>query len=543
MVRYLQLPVCLILLPLLTLSCRGCGEPAAGKSLLSLVSADANVVVSTTDLAAGVLAARAFLRAATSSGLPLAEGLEKTLSSQAGFDPFESGDYKSVGIDPRPGLVLFSEGDSTQLLLALRVLDRTKAADWIGATLGRLQGATQSQRKQVNGIEVHIVGRPFGQELVPDVLWTFVQNCVVLALPSAESELVAAATRLQASAPASESSIETEPGYRALSEKLPGQAAVRLYARSGALKGLVGFAPEVGDRAAMLVLRVGAAGLSFDAFVQWPGLKPASSASVTPLASRIGQEAVAVLMTRSFSGESLAALPKATSKNLSKVFARFERETRLDFRNQLAPMLAGPLTASVYLNNPAGAAGMVKRRGRRRSRLLDVFHFTVTADLNNRVRAVALLDAAKAELESKARPFRKLEADRNGKKLTRYEPDQDAPLVGWSLYGDTYVYGAGRGRLDAALDLLDGKRPSLALSGNASSELAKRPGATVAILRLGALGEKAKSVSGGASGLPMMGQLVNTAIQITETLGDFAVSFETDADGLRIFLRQAMNKT
>lgn len=525
-------------------SCRGCGAGGETASLLSLASPEAKIAVSTGDLTENAIAARAFFTAATKRGMPMAANLEAAAKVQVGFDPFLPSAYKEVGLDPKPGLVMFAEGDVDAVIVAMRVADQKKAAQWLLSTIKRTEGASDTQSKKVDGVELTVAGRPFGTEFVPVSTWTFVKSHVLIAPPNAEASLVAAAKRL--SQGTAKKTLLDDPLYMELAGKVPKTSMVRVFARGDAVSGFAQAKAEDLPRGAMLALSYGETGLSGDLYLSIDVgdlSKVISGPPTAPLASKVGADAVLVMMTQAARAGGLAAARKNESlaEPLNIALAQFEQETGLNAEETLMPLLGGPLTAGVYLQDAQRALGAIQLGLRDPNAMLDFVHVSVTAEIKEPAKMAALLDEAKGKIETSYLKFNKTESDRNGKKLVRYEPDRPQPRLGWALYGDTYVYGAGSGRLDQMLDVLDGKSPSLSLKDGPGFELANRKGATLVVLRVGEIGTKVESIASTiGGGAAMVGQLVSSAVEVAKTVGDVAVSVEADAGGVRVSMREVL---
>lgn len=533
--------------PLLTLSvgCRGCGPEQPKSALLDLAKDDTQIAFTIADLTQAAQTARAFFDNATKKTGAMATSVQNAAQKQLGFDPFAPEGYASAGIDPSAGLIFFSEGASPDLVLALKVADQKKINEWIAATLKRLDGATELKEEQAEGLKLRTVGRPFGTELIPVSHWTFVDDVVLVSQAAGRASLINAAKRLQAPQPESKT-LADDPLYQKLVGKLPADSTFKVFFRGTAARAVTGSEPSELSKGAALGMTFSGKGFGGDFFIDFavPGLAEAlSGAAPADLASLVGEDALAVMLTQSAKVDALEALRKepALAGLIDTALAAFEREAGMNARTEVLPLLAGPMTGGLYLVDPQRALGTLQRGAADPNAYLDVIHASVTAEVRDREKMLGLLDQAKTKLDTATLKLEKTESERNGKPLVRFEPDRPAPRLGWALYGNTYVYGAGTGRLDAMLDVLDGKKPALKLEGPGKT-LGQKEGASVFVFRVGQAGDRVGALASELGAAGPMGQLVTSAVDTAKTIGDLALSLEADPDGLRVTVREVLGE-
>ncbi len=532
---------------LLTLSvgCRGCGTETAKSALLELAAEDAQIAFTVGDLTQASQAARDFFDAATKKTGAMSTSVQGAAKKQLGFDPFDPKGYASAGIDPSAGLIFFSEGASPEVVLALKVADQKKLNEWIVNTLKRLDGASEQKSEKEEGIDLRTVGRPFGTELIPVSHWTFVDDVVLVAQAAGKASLINAANRLAAKEE-NRKSLADDPLYAKLVGKLPSDSTFRVFLRGTAAKAVTGSEPSELSKGAALGMTFSSKGFGGDFFVDFavPDLAKALSGNApADLAAQVGDDALAAMLTRSAKVDALEALRKepALAGVIDLALAAFEREAGMNARTDVLPLLTGPMTGGLYLMDPQAAMGTLQRGASDPNAYLDVIHASVTAEIGDREKMLALLDQAKSKLETASLRFKKTESERNGKPLTRFEPDRATPRLGWALYGKTYVYGAGTGRLDMMLDVLDGAKPSMKLAGPGKT-LGQKKGASVFVFRVGEVGNRVGEMASDLGAAGPMGQLVKTAVDTAKTIGDIAVSLEADKDGLRLSVREELSQ-
>ncbi|MEM6730938.1 MAG: DUF3352 domain-containing protein [Myxococcota bacterium] len=497
-----------------------------------------------TDLPAAASAMKTFFDTATKDGAAMAASVDSATKQQAGFDVFDPKAYSEVGIDPAGGLTFFAEGDSKAGLLAIRTSDEKKATEWLVSLLKRVQGTSEVRDTEFEGAKFRTVGRPFGTEFVPVTHFSFVDENLLIAQEPGKGALVSALKRLRGQGP--KANLSQDETYLSLAKKVPKDSTLALFIRGDVLKGT---AAEGISKGAFFTATFSGAGFSADAFVDADTgelQKAFSGPAPKPLAKLVGEDAVLVMLTQSATADALPALRKdpTVARTLDTVFRVFQERAGLDAEKDLLPLLAGPLTTGVYLEDPQRALAMVQLQGANPNALLDAVHASVTAEVKDSKKMVELLDSAMSRLEYASLKFKKTESERNGKPLVRYEPDRPQPKLAWALYGNTYVYGAGTGRLDTMLDIIDGERPSISLDASAGGELVAKKGAAVIVIRLGALGDKVGDMAAslGGGGAAMFGQFVTSAVSMAKTVGDVAMAAEVDGEGIRLSVREKLGQ-
>lgn len=528
--------------------CEGCGAGSDTKSLTSLVAADAQAAVVVVDLPASLEQMRAYLTKATVKLGPMSDNVQKAAKQQAGFDLFSAASYEAVGVAPEPGLVVFTEGASPEPILAFAVTDAKKADDWVAKLAKRLNGASEVGSETRDGFLISNAGRPFGTEVVPVMHWTAVGKAMLVSRSSGLESLLAAAKRIKASKPDAKT-LEDDPVYGGLVRKVP-KATVRLFARGSAASALTGGADAELSSGAMVGINFSEHGVHVDTFVNLavPGMAEALDGEAPlDLAKRIEGDAVVAVMSRAASPAAVAALKKHPTVGaiLEQAMKPLKATTGINPEEAIVPNLGGDLTASVHLQDVSELMTVLRSRPKGLNPFLNVIHAVVTLDVKDAKKMEAALDASKGALETDSLKFKKTTSERNGKALIRYEPDRETAKLAWALYGTTYIYGAGPGRLDRALDALDGKHSTLDLAGSPAEQLAKEEGATVVAIRVGEIGKRAGDLaatvmSPAAAGLGggIMSQLVTSVVETSKVLGDLALSLKGEPEGLRLTMRQ-----
>lgn len=522
--------------------CRGC-ERREGAAIADLAAADARAVVIAPDLAKLAQSTSAFVaQAMRKSGADVAGRAREGITQQLGFDPFTPAAYEKVGIAPQRGALLFTEGASSQPVLALAVKERKSFEAWLVGLVQRLEGASDVRTETRGGVSLQTAGRPFGSEVAPVLHWGYVGEHALLARPEAVDSLVAALARLATPAE-SRRTLRQDPAWQALEGKVPaGQLVV--FARPD--KDPTGAAPL--SDGAMTSVQIDAAGFGLESFVALavPGLDGAlQSEPPLDLAGRIEGDAVLGLMSRAAKPDGIAALQAhpTVKSAIDEGLGQLGRAIAVDPQQEVVPLLAGPVTAAVHLMDTQGLPQALAQQ-RSLNALLDFVHVSITAQVRDRERMLAMLERSRAELEKRGPKFRRREAQLAGAPAVIFEPDRESPQLGWGMIGDVYVYGAGSGRLERAMAQVarngDG---SLApkLQGSIVQQLAKERSSTVVFLRGGALADAASKVVLGQGGQSLpLGSLVSGVIEVVRTVGDVAASVAPEQGGLRIKVRERL---
>lgn len=542
----------LVGLALLLGSCKAC-ERAPAVSLVELAPTDATAAVLVADLGELATALDAFLVKATSrGGAELYKGLRGGLERQAGFDVFAPEAYARIGVAASAGALVWAEAGSPEPVVALALTDRKVFTKWLEGTLGRIDGAEQVKAEKVGAVEIFVAGRPFGDELVPVAVWSFVKGAVLVARGDGKDSLARAVAR--ATAPADPAgtpvaSLATNAVFRELSKKVP-TAPVLVFVPSTAARELGADvdAAQALSNGAITAVTPSAKGLVVDAFVSMrlPDLAGVMGQG-TPagLAARIEDDAVVALVTTAAGGAGVRALRAhgATSGLIDRALRPMARETGLDAERDILPLLAGPLTAALHVTDVASLPQALAER-RSLNALLDFLHVSITAEVKDPAAMLVVLERSKAEIEKRGFAFRKTTKKVGAAEAIVFEPDRPEPLLGWALVGKTYVYGAGRGRLERAMAALTGEKKSLApvVNSGVTAELAAEPGSTVLLVRAGSLASAAGTVLRGAGSerLAGLGGLVTAALGVVQSLGDVAISARADGEGLRLKVREQL---
>lgn len=528
--------------------CDGCGPASGASSSLEIVGSDAQIAVSTGDLVDAARSLGSFVRSATEKSASMASSLQSVTQSQLGFNPFEKEAYAEVGIDPKTGMAVFTEGDSTELVLGLGITDESKVNDWLLALLKRVDGASERSERSVDGVKVLSVGRPFGTELVAVAHWTFVGRRILISRPQGEASLIAAAKRIGAATDGTQKSLSSDSLYSELNAKIPSDSVLRVFARGGVSSVLTGSSPGEAAEAAMLGVSFNESSFAGELFVKGATGELGKAMGVeTPasLSPQIADDAVFATMSAGARSEMLSALKAhpISGPPVASTLKTFKGRTGLDLEQDLVPLLSGPITLAIYIENASRAMAALQRGGRDPSAMLEAIHASVTAKIKDPAAMAAVLDQAAERLRASGVTIERQDGERNGKPLIRFAPQQPTVQLGWALYGNTYVYGAGAGRVDRMLDVLDGKSPSLSLKDTSAEPISSKAGASLILIRLGVLGEKVRSLAnelGGPAGAAMFGQIVNSAVDVSKTLGDVAISVQVEPDGMRLQLRESL---
>ncbi len=526
------------------LSCRGCGAPSWPATALELPPADAALVVSIPELGAMIKQVNAFLARATGKGGndALARSREN-LTKQLGFDPLAVEAYAAGGLDVGGSVLLFSEGAGPELLLALPCKDEAAVERMLRGLIEKTDGANRFTSATLHGFSTTTAGRPFGDEVVPAFQWAIVGRYVLVARESGRAAWEKALARLAAAkaAPTPAPSLKQEAVFLRLSRKVP-PAVAQVFVRGEAAQGVLEGKPMSG--AAITSITLGDAGLGADTFLELPvpGLTEAFAGPPTrPLAARVEGNAAAVFLANAAGARALAALRQ--QPQLAQGAERGLRELGaaigLDAEKEVLPLLAGPLTASLHVTDLTGLPQRLKER-RSLASLLDFIHVVVTAEVNDRAKFLAMLERSRATLQSRGLPLRERRAQIGNSEAHIFEPDRPTPRLGWALWRDTYVYGAGPGSLERALhaQLEEEKSLSKDLAGSVAAELSSEPGTMVLIVRGGRIAGSARQlVVGGGVGVAA---LVGAALGVLETLDDVALGISAESDGLRLRLRERL---
>jgi hypothetical protein len=544
--------VAVALLAVAVPSCRGCGARGPD-DVRELAAADAGAAFVVPDLGIVVRGLDAFVAGLTrEAGATTVRDTRANLARELGLDPLDVASYERFGLEPRGGAAVFTEGKDPAPILALAVADRARLDEQLAAFFARVDGAAKLSEEQVAGTSLHSAGRPFGSEVAPAFHWAHLGRFVLITRADGRPALAAALERLsrwRAGTP----SLRTEPTYAELTAKVPG-GDVLLFGRGDAASALLRGEEASLSRGAATSVHVGADGLSADSFVSLalPGLETSLAApAAADLATRVGEDAVLVLLSRQARPEALAALRRhpATSRLLDRIAAPLREHAGLDPEKDIAPLLAGPLTASVHLSSAEALATRVRQRQTDPYGLLDGIHVVLTATVADTRGMTALLDRSKAVLEKRGITVTRRVVSVHGREalvftpLPRGAPRGTPSRVAWALLGDTYVYAAGVGRLETELALLAGEGKALTAAGlgPVGGKLAGRPGSTLLLVRAGAIAASAQGLATAPSATQGgVEALVSGGVAVLRALGDLGLAVSAEPGGLRLELRESL---
>jgi plasmid stabilization system protein ParE len=523
-------------------SCRGCLDESGPDHPLDLPAAGAAAAFVVPEIGALLNAADAFATHATErAGSGLLASLGQSFASELGLDPFSAADLEVLGIDPDGGAILFTEGDAREPLLALAVRDRRAFDRKLREIIQKTDGASSFREAEQNGFPAVHAGRPFGDEVVPAFHWAHVGAFAVVARAAGVEPWRAALARLAQPAGGGET-LRVDPTFRSLARRVPA-GTVQAFARTAGV--LV--AEAATGSAAITSMSVSREGFSADSFVALDsaGLDAALSAPpARDLAAWLHGDAAVALLSRAARPEGLEALRShpQLAQLADRGVAMLGAAIGLDPEREVLPLLAGPFAAGLYITNLADLPQRLRAQRSLQS-LLDSFHLVMVAEVTNPDAFLALLQRSRAELEKRGMALRQRQRPAGDAEALIFEPARDAPRVGWGLVGRHYVYAAGRGRIDLAIDALLDTGPSLAdrLVGTVAGELAAEEGTTVAVVRLGTVAEAASQISINQRG-PAIGvtAMLATVLQLVRTLGDVAVAVDAEPEGLRLRVRERL---
>lgn len=544
-----RLALAALALALAGTSCRGCGErgPATVRELVGEDAGAAFVVDSLGKLVSGAEAFAAKLtRKAGSSTLQQAR---VSIKSQFDLDPLDVKTYAGWGIDTDGGLAVFTEGKEPAPLLALTIADAAKFDTALTSMLAKADGASKLSQEQVGSFTVHNAGRPFGTEVAPAMHWVHVGRHALVARAEGRTALGAALARLGRPA-ADRPSLASDATFKELAGKLPPSDAV-FFARPDASARLVAGGATGLSRGAVTGFSVGATGFDTDTFLSLavPGLAQALAAPApADLASRVGEDAVVVALTRSVRPDAVAALrtQPVMSQLLDKSLTRIRDEVGVDPEKDILPLLSGPLTASVHLLNLDALAARMRQRQATVGGLLESIHVVITAGVKDTKGMAALLDRSRDSLKTRGVNVTRRTVKLGDGEAVLYAPEPGKPRsgapprLGWGLYKDTYVYAAGSGRLERELDLLAGKGGASMEGklGDVGSKLAAEKGASVVVLRAGAVAERASGLDVDPAAAQGLDAIIGGVIEVLRTLGDVGLAVTAEPDGLRLRVRE-----
>ena len=439
----------------------------------------------------------------------------------------------------------------------MHIADKTKFETWIKSLLQRNSGASKYEERTQDGVTYFVASRPFGTESAPSLYWQYIGSDVLLAGPDAMESFVAATKRNNvrtSGAAVSQTPLSADPTYVALNQKIP-QGDIKVFARGKDLPDakadtqagdpVAAGAKKDGSIAASVV--IAASGVNLDAFVDFPvaGLAEAlDGEGPLSLASRVEDDAVIVMLTRTAKPEGLKALRDSplTADAVDRMLTGFTRATQLDAEKELVPLLKGPVTLGVHVMDLTTLPSAIARRVST-SALLEFVHVSLTAEIANRDQMVALLDKSQGLVEQAGSKVTKRTATVGGKQATIYEPEGAG--IGWGVVDNLYVYGAGKGRIDRAIEQAvaakEDKSVAPKLTGTVAADLGKQRGSVLVVARAAALADNvAKLSASDDTMIKAVMPMVSQAIEVLRTVGDVAIATKVEKEGVRIEARETL---
>ncbi len=538
----------------LLFSCRGCGQKGPD-SLLQIPPPDATALLRVPDLTRAADKLEGFItRATRKTGSAVVTRVRAGFVQQLGFDPLDPAGFDKWGIDAKQGLVFFTEGSRPEPVLALAVKEGKKLDVALQSLASKVDGADKVVVEKHGQVSLHKAGRPFGDEVVPVLVWAHIGSFALVARPEGQPSLLAAAERFgkrddagDAAAKKPRSLVE-DPVYKELLAKVPaGEITlfVRGSAAGAALAAQTGQAAGAPLSRGMAVsLALGPEGLAVDSFLALalPGLdKAMASEPALPLARRVEPDAVVVALTRHARADALAVLRRqpAIAKLIDQAMAEVSNAVGLDPEKDILPQLAGPATASLQVTDLADLPGQL--RGPNRGGLLDHLHVVMRAELRDPVAMEALLERSAAKLAERGITIEVKEHTVDGNKVKVFAPAGTTRL-GWAVVGSSYVYAAGPGVIDQAIAAAgkkdDGSGALASLQDSVAKQLAEKPATSVIVVRPQVLAKAAQSLgaAAGAGGMALLGGVLD----VLRTIGDVAVGLSAEPDGLRVSVREKL---
>ena len=536
------------------ISCRGCRE-SRPQSVREIIPARAGTVLLADDLSRLVRGAEAFAtRATQKAGAAALARARASLADQVGLDPLDLGSYENWGIDVRGGLAVFTE-TLGEPVLAVAVRDAGKFDEALRALLTKNEGANKFSEEREGAFTLRVAGRSFGTETVPSMYWAHVGSFALVSRGDGRRALAATLARWSTSQQGGTPplSLAEDGTSRELTAKVSAGDLVVL-ARPEATGATTAGAVAAQSGGVVTSVRVDASGFASDTFVSLnvPGLEAAfKGPAPADLAARIDEDAVLALLSQTAHADALAVFKAAPGMGplVERTFAPLRTEVGLDPERDIAPLLAGPVTASIHAGELASVPVELGRGSRRTlSGLLDLVHVVLTAEVKDPTAMAALLERSRAALQARGVPVHRRVEKRGEHEVTVFYPElkpprgaASEPRLGWALVGRVYVYAAGRGRLGRALDLLTRGGASLAGQfGPAASSLAAQHGSSLLVLRSAALAARGAAWTTQDGAQPSLGPLVATTIELLRALGDIAVGMKAEPGGLRVQVREQL---
>lgn len=527
------------------MSCRGCGDQGP-KAIVELAGVDAGAAFVVKDINLLLKNVDGFLtRATRKTGTAAIDRIKEGMAKQLGVDLFMPENWEKIGIDAKSGMLVFTEGTSTEPLLAVAVKDSTRFTEALTALMKKLDGASTVSDEKSGSFTIKTAGRPFGNDVAPALHWVFVGKYALVARADGRASLDKALARLGApkdpKAPATKS-LNDDPVYQSLSQKVEG-GDVQVFVRASAATELLQEGQSSLSRGAISSVKVSGEGFSGEMFIDaaLPNLEQAMAGDAPlDLAKLVEQDAVLLALTRHARPQSVQALKAdpTAAKLVNQALSPLGQATGLNPETEILPLLAGPLTLSVHLLDLAGLPAALQGR-RSIAAVLEFVHVVITAELKDAKAMTELLIRSQKGLQERGINVTQGTQQVGKATATTFYPGQSQKL-GWAVFGNHYVYAAGQGRLDRALKMVAGEGTSVldALKSGAAAKLADQKGATVVALRSNALADSAARMA--ASGGAGMAAIIGGALDVVRTLGDIGVSLTGEKEGFRIKARETL---
>lgn len=512
------------------------GERSAPTGVLTLAPADASVALYVPHLETFTQDALSFVTTIEAKAATDAlSRVRRALSTELGIDPLAPETLEKVGLRPGGEALIYVPHREDSPILMLPVARPADFDRSVRMLVEKLDGANRHELQTVGHSQLHIVGRPFGDAVVPVVAWAHHHGYAHMAAAQGIDPL---RRRLASkdSQPAQGAALSTQ--WRPAASK----PEHRLWA---ALR----------TPTASATLTLGAGGLTVEAWLPLgdptlPAVLKAPAPSA--LARQLGDDALLFALTHAVRPEvwDTVRADASIAAFAGRALVPLTRATGLDLERQVLPLLAGPLSAAVYLGDAAMLAPML-RRGVRSARLsLDLIQVAIVARVRDADGMLTLLRRSQQLLAAKHIAIDEHRETLGGVTAHIFAPGKlDRARLGWALWGDTYVYGAGTGRLRATLSRL--ATPVDDSTGVSAPILRSRtiaawmdePDTSVLVFRAAELGGRLRALLGGsdATADPALGGTIDAALRLFEAVGDIGVRIDAHPDGLRLRLRQELS--